>query len=131
MEKCKISIISILLLAPIYLGVSVAFASDILRYSLCQNNIANAFTYSHKDYHAVGIQLTQHATEAFAKLTKENIGRRLEILFRNKVVVSAAITDDIKSGQIQLKAMSEREANKLLEEILNQSPKRPCGVMHH
>ncbi|OPL15997.1 MAG: hypothetical protein AVO38_01685 [delta proteobacterium ML8_D] len=45
----------------------------------------------------------------FSKLTEENIRQRLEILFKEKVAVSAAIMANIKSGQIQLKVMSERE----------------------
>jgi hypothetical protein len=45
----------------------------------------------------------------FSNLTEENVGQRLEILFKEKVAVSAAIMANIKSGQIQLQVMSERE----------------------
>jgi preprotein translocase subunit SecD len=112
------------------MGPSKSFASDILKYSICQNNIAKAFVYSQDDYHAVDIQLTPKATEEFSKLTKENIGRRLEILFKNEVVLSAIIMDKIGSGGIRLNAMSEKEANKLLNNILNHVPEQPCGIMY-
>ena len=115
-----------------HLGANKILATDMLRYWVCENNIEKAFVSSNGNYHTVNIQLTPSATKEFSKLTKKNIGGRLEILvkndIKNNIIVDTTIMDSIESGQIFIKFMYEKDANKFIKDIIENAPDQPCGV---
>ena len=129
MKISKTLILSILFLSLIQLGLSKKIDSDTLRFSLCNDNIEWAVKSSYWNNHAIAIQLKPDATIEFAKLTGNNIGQPLEILFNNKVVVSAIIETRIPNGRISIKLNSRKEAKKLHKDLLKSTPNQLCGVI--
>lgn len=120
----------VIFLLLILLGTSRhIIASGIVKYSICKNNVADAVVTSNDNYHAVNIQLTSDATEEFSELTGKNINQRLEILFKDKVVVVAIVKAKITSGSIQLQTKSKEEAETLAKDILNYTSTKSCGVI--
>lgn len=67
----------------------------------------------------VVVILNFEASKAFAALTKENIGNKLEIIFRGKVMNKAVVRDEIERGSIGvLSTVDKEEAMSLVRELL-------------
>ena len=121
---------NVIFLLLILLGISShIMASSIVKYSICKNNVADAVVTSNDNYHTVNIQLTTDATKEFSELTGKNINQRLEILFKDNVVVGAIIKTKITSGRIELRAKTKKEAETLTKKILNDTPTKSCGII--
>ena len=100
--------------------------TETLKYWLCKNNIAEAEVTNFDDIFFVNIKLNQLGTDKLKTITAQNIGKKLVILFKNEVVTVAIIKAEINSGIIRSFQMTEAEAKKLKQQLLN-STDPPCG----
>jgi hypothetical protein len=51
---------------------------------------------------AIMLELQKEAAEKFGKITGENIGRRLAVVFNNKILTAPVVRDAIRGGKIRL-----------------------------
>jgi preprotein translocase subunit SecD len=104
-----------------------AKSDTFIRYILCQNNVNKIEVVPQGNQYSLHIALTGSATEDFLRLTRDNLGKTLNIEFEDVLVSCAVIDAPIKSGYILSIPATEEEANKLMKRILNGHNKTPCG----
>jgi preprotein translocase subunit SecD len=97
-----------------------AIAEEGLRYEILKHNVSTAWLSDPcSGYYKVIIELNEKAKIDFEKLTKENIGKKLEIIYSGKIVTQAVIKTSIDSGIIQVGKWEHKEdANKFIDALL-------------
>jgi preprotein translocase subunit SecD len=98
---------------------SSAIGGISIRYALCQNNIENIEVVPQGNLYSLRIALTESATEEFYRLTKDNIGKTLDIVFEDALVSGADIDAPISSGLILTIPATKEGANRLRQSILD------------
>ena len=98
-----------------------------LRYALCINNVKNIEAVSQGDLYSLRIALTASAAENLYRLTKDNIGKTLDIIFGDVLVSGADIEAPISTGLIRSIPATREGADSLRQSILDGSNKTPCG----
>ena len=113
----------------IFIGAigSTAKSDTPIRYALCQKNVKKIEVVPNDNLYSLHIALTDSATEDFFRLTKNNIGKTLEIVFDDVFMTGADIVAPIKSGYILSVPATEKEANRIRQSILDGHAKTPCG----
>ena len=106
---------------------STAKSDTSIRYALCQKIVKTIEIVPQDNLYSLHIALTESATEDFFRLTKDNIGKTLDIEFENVFITGAHIEIPIKSGYILTIPATEEEANRLRQSILNDRNEEPCG----
>lgn len=79
---------------------------------------------TYEDYQqAVMLELKRDAAEKFEKITGENIGRRLMVVFNNKILTAPKVRDTIRGGKIRLdgKQVSFWKEIPWLQELIEES----------
>ena len=66
---------------------------------------------------AVLIQLKREAGEAFATLTRENVGRQLEITHGGHALLRATIQGEIRSGNVSARYATQEDAERAKETL--------------
>ena len=122
------NIIQVFILLLIIGAISSTAKSDTsIRYALCQKNVKKIEVVPQGNLYSLHIALTESATEDFFRLTKDNIGKTLDIEFENVFITGAHIEVPIKSGYILTIPATEEEANRLNQNILNSRNEESCG----
>ena len=98
-----------------------------IRYTLCQKNIKIIEVVPQGNLHSLRIALTESATKDFYRLTKDNIGKTLNIVFEDAFVSGAEIDVPISSGLILTIPATKEGANRLRQSILDDNNETPCG----
>ncbi len=106
---------------------STAKSDTDIRYALCQKNVKTIEVVSQGNMYSLHIVLTESATEDFFRLTKDNIGKTLDIEFEGLFVTGADIAAPIKSGTIRSIPATKDKANRLRQSIFDDRTKTPCG----
>ncbi len=71
----------------------------------------------------VMLELKKEAAEKFEKITEENIGKRLAVVFNNKILTAPIVRDAIRGGKIKLdgKQVSFWKEIPWLQELIEES----------
>lgn len=125
----KIAKIFILL---VFIGAfsSTAKSDPSIRYALCRENIAKIEVVPQGDLYSLHITLTESAREDFFSLTKENIGKTLDIVFKDVFISGADIEAPIKSGCIISVPATKEEAHTSKQRILDSRDDAFCGKVN-
>lgn len=90
----KISALTLVLLSG-----ALLWANGALEYSISTEKIENAYVFENRNgTYSVTVKLKKPYKDEFAKLTGENIGKKLCITFRGKTLTEAVIQVEIESG---------------------------------
>ena len=116
----------ILLLFICAISSSARCDTDI-RYAICRKNVKNIEVVPQGNLYSIRIALTESATEDFYRLTKDNIGKTLDIVFEDVLVSGGDIDAPISSGLILSIPATKEGANILRQSILDDNNKSPCG----
>ena len=116
----------ILLLFICAISSSARCGTDI-RYAICRKNVKNIEVVPQGSLYSIRIALTESATEDFYRLTKDNIGKTLDIVFEDVLVSGGDIDAPISSGLILSIPATKEGANMLRQSILDDNNKIPCG----
>jgi len=108
---------------------STANSDTSIRYVLCRKLVNNIEAVPQGNLYSLHIALTESATEDFFRLTKDNVGKTLDIEFEGAFVTGATIDAPIKSGYIMSIPATKEEANRLRESILDRHNETPCGIV--
>ncbi|MCD4740998.1 MAG: hypothetical protein K8R67_00740 [Desulfobacteraceae bacterium] len=108
---------------------STAKSDTSIRYALCQKNVKKIEVVHQGDLYSLRIALTESAAEDFFRLTKDNIGKTLDIEFEGFFITGADINAPIKSGYILSVPATKEEANRLRQRILDSRNNTPCGKL--
>ena len=113
---CKNIFIS--LICFVFISYTISFA-DTLKYELEPHMIGSAWiAASSKEYNVV-LRLVDPFCSDFAKLTKENIGRRLAISYKERILVSTRVQAEILRGTISGGSYKTlQEAEDFIREVL-------------
>ena len=115
---------STIILGILFVNLVTAYAGETLQYELTHDKIMSARVSEIKNgLYEVSVELNGPATKAFARLTGDNIGKRLEIIFAGRILTSAIVQDRIDSGMIALGESKLEEAAKLIVEIMKPDKK--------
>lgn len=90
--------------------------------------IAQAFARAHPENGSpeIAITFTPAAAKRFATITRDNIERRLAIVFDGKVLSAPTIMEETKSGQAMISGLfTEAEANAIAEVLTAQRANAP------
>jgi hypothetical protein len=98
-----------------------------IRYAICRKNVKNIGVVSQGNLYSIRIALTESATEEFYRLTKDNIGKILDIVFEDVLISGGDIDAPINSGLILSIPATKEGANTLRQSILDDNNKTPCG----
>ena len=103
-----------------------ALANETIQYELTKENVKSAMVLEiPKGVFSVEVELTAIEREKFLQLTKNNVEKRLQIIFSEQVVLSAIIKGKIDSGIIRIgKWSSEEQAMAFIKTLLPQYTKR-------
>ena len=122
------NIIQVFIVLLIIGAISSTAKSDTsIRYALCQKNVKKIEVVPQGNLYSLHIALTESATEDFFRLTKDNIGKTLDIEFENIFITGSDIDAPIKSGNILTIPATKEEANRLRQSILDGRNEAPCG----
>lgn len=66
---------------------------------------------------ALRIRLTNDGAAAFARLTKDNIGRPIAITFNGKVLQAPVVNAPINGGSLEISTHGDRDTDKLFKQI--------------
>ena len=112
-----------ILLAVVGIAVtSHLFATDYAEYELKKDKIqmARVVDAPYGKY-AVGIELTTSERELFRQITAENVGNRLAITYRGKVLIKPIVREEITSGIIVVGDYeTKEESEELVHTILSE-----------
>ena len=106
---------------------STAKSDSSIRYAICQKNVKKIEVVQQGNLYSLRIVLTESAAADFYRLTKDNIGKTLDIEFEGFFITGADIDAPIKSGNILSIPATKEEANRLRQRILNSHNNTPCG----
>lgn len=113
----------IVIVSTLNFNILTACADEMIQYELSQDKIESVWVSAieggiYKGLYEVTVKLNEPNREVFSKLTGDNIGRKLEIVFQGHIFTSAVIKERIESGTMSLgKWNSEEEAKKIIEMI--------------
>ncbi len=95
---------------------------------LDESAVLNAeFVANQPEQKAVSIRLTEAGARRLAELTTANLGRRLAIVWRGRVLMSPKIVTPITSGSVNITGrMSDAEAKRLLDALNHRATARPA-----
>ncbi len=101
-------------------------ANGILQYYVTKEKVGYATVIDNKNgSFSVVIELKERYKKEFAKLTGRNIGRRLQIIFMDRVLIAPIIKDKIDSGLIQVGDWkSAEEAFRFIETLRGSNKKQ-------
>ncbi len=113
----------------LFIGATNSSAScdTSLRYALCKKNLKNIEVVPQANLYSLRFALTESATADFYHLTRNNIGKTLEIVFEDILVTGADIDAPIDTGLIFSIPATKEEANRLRQSILDNNNITPCG----
>jgi preprotein translocase subunit SecD len=106
---------------------SSAQSGTLIRYALCQKNIKKIDIVPQGNLYSLRIALTESAGGDFFRLTGNNIGNTLDIVFEDVFVTGAKIDAPVKTGYILSVPATKKEANMLRQRMLDGPDKTPCG----
>jgi preprotein translocase subunit SecD len=72
----------------------------------------------------VGLILTRGGKEIFSRVTEENIGKKVAIVFEGKVISAPMIRDRISGGRAQISGRFTREEAERIAEVLNERERK-------
>ena len=99
---------------------SITIAQETINYSLSKEKFDTLSMESLGDsIFTVFIKLNSAATKEFSKITENNIGKRLNIIFKDSVLISAVIKGKISSGLLSVSEFTNAEEAKNIEAWLN------------
>ena len=98
-----------------------------IRYAICRKNVKIIEVVPQGNLYSIRIALTESATEDLYRLTKDNIGKTLDIVFEDVLVSGGDIDAPISSGLILSIPATKEGANMLRQSILDDNNKTPCG----
>lgn len=116
----QIYFLALLAIALLLTTASFADESETVKYELSPGNIIRVMILndSPPKLDVVAI-LNFEESKAFAALTKKNIGNKLEILFKGRILTKAVVRDEIERGSIGVLCTSDKdEALSLVRELL-------------
>ena len=98
-----------------------------IRYALCKKNVENIEVVPKGDLYSLRIALTESAAEDFYRLTEDNIGKTLDIVFGGILVTGADINAPIRNGIILSIPATKAGAYGLRQSILDDHNETQCG----
>jgi preprotein translocase subunit SecD len=111
-------------------GINSTVKSDTpIRYVLCSQNVQKIEVIAQGKLYSLQIVLTASAAEDFFRLTRDNIGKTLNIEFDNEFITGADIVGPIKSGYLVSVPATKEEADNLKESILSSRNNTACGKL--
>lgn len=99
------------------LAVTMASADEIVQYHLNPAKVTDARLHKWRNELSVQITLDEAETVRFAKVTKSNVGKRLQVLLDDKVLIEPVVRAEIDSGSMSVRVSDEAEAEKLIQEL--------------
>lgn len=103
----------------ILLNFAIAYAEEALKYEVTQDKVNQVCVYEIKNgLYQVVVGLNRPEKKAFSQLTENNIGKKLDVIVKGRILMSAVIEGKIDSGVISLGACNLEEAVKRIKEIL-------------
>lgn len=109
----------IAIMTLILLHSHLLWANATLEYSISKEMIDSARTVANRNgQYSLTIRLKEPYKDEFARLTRQNIGKRLRITFKGKILTEAIIRDEIESGFLQVGEWpSAEEAMKFMDTL--------------
>jgi len=98
-----------------------------IHYSLCKKNVKSIDIVLQGNLYSLRIALTESAAEDFYLLTKDNIGKTLNIVFEDAFVTGADIDAPVRTGFLRSVPATKEGAGMLRQRILDDKNKAPCG----
>jgi hypothetical protein len=87
------------------------YADSSLEYSISSAKVARVQVSENVNgTYSVAVKLREPYKKEFARVTGENIGKKLRIVFKKKILVEALIRDQIESGDIKAGEWSSQES---------------------
>jgi preprotein translocase subunit SecD len=110
---------SLLIAAGLFTGSDGAFANGSLQYEVTSEGVESASVHQDQDgSFDVAIKLTDAETRRLSRLTKENVGRELEVVASGQVILRVVIRAEIDSGLINIgRWKTEAEAQRFAESL--------------
>jgi preprotein translocase subunit SecD len=100
-------------------NINLALAVEDIFYELQKDDIQSILIYDLKNMkYSISVNLKEEAKIYFSKLTEKNIGRKLIIFYKDKILVQAIIKDKIPSGIIGIDNLENNEVMELLNSML-------------
>ncbi len=123
MKYARIIYLIALVITSVFLSHAFAAEDSVVRYELTPQKLmaARILVVSSPDFpkYFVTAELNFEDLDVFRRLTKENIGKKHEVSFNGKVLMSAVIEAEIPNGTINvLRTNDKEEALKLVRELL-------------
>jgi len=104
---------------------NTVLANGILQYHISKKKVETSQVIDNKDgYYSVFIKLKEPYKKEFAKFTRKHIGKKLQIIFLNQVLIEPIIRDTIDSGIIQIGRWKSAEEALMFIETLQNSNKK-------
>lgn len=96
-------------------------------FSVCASQVEQVAVSARDDRFVVTIQLTPKASEEWAALTREELGRFVRVKVGSVLLVEAEVRTPVASGLIEVARMDRGSAEDL-RTIVRGAPESPCGA---
>ena len=114
----KINYLAVILIT-LFCVTSIVYTDDSIQFTIHPEFIKSTRIIPNGEKYSVNIELTESAGRNFMNLTKDNVGKRLTILFGDTIITSAFIIVPIKSGYISSSPTTKKKAEELKQRIDN------------
>ena len=116
-DMAKLAKTMAIIAASIVVLVFMASADEVIQYPLDPAKVISARLLKLRDELSVQIRLDEVETARFAKLTKNNVGKMLQVVLDDQVLVEAVVRAEIDSGFIGVRVSDEPEAKRIIQEL--------------
>lgn len=104
-----------------------ALVDEPIVYRLCRGDVQSVELQRAEGDYRTTVQLSSHASKAFATFTEMNIGKYVIVVAGESILSNAIIRERIDSGRLVSASAREEEAIQLRGAILERLPGSPCG----
>ena len=115
--------IALIITAALAIGNAGTEANSQLQFELTSDKLEDVWFYKSDNRYLIYVKLKEKYRDEFSQITAENIGKKLEILYKGQILLSPVIKDKIDSGIIQIRDSSKEEDAKQLVDSLFPSRK--------
>jgi preprotein translocase subunit SecD len=108
----------LLILGVLIINPTSAYAADTLQYALTHDKVKRVCVFEIKEgLYWVTVELNNPAKKVLSQLTENNIGKKMDVVISERILVSAVIKGKIDSGVISLGEWNLEEATEKIKEI--------------
>ena len=109
---------ALLMAAAFVIGDLSTEANGQLRYELTLDKLNDAWYYKSDNRYLIYVKLKEKYRDEFFQITVGNIGEKLSIIYKGKILLSPVIKDKIESGIIQIgDSPKEEDAKQLVDSL--------------